>query len=188
MPTPPKPVILLKNEKKSHRTKAELNLREQGEKSLVSGAALLERSEVANNPIAHKEFLRVSELLENIEKNDALYEPIINRYCELQAECHALKEEREDFKKLIKEIRKTFNLLTEEADADTRAMLLIDLTNGLAKITNSINKIDNKLQAKRKMLFDIEKENIFTIASALRSIPKKQGNKKNALMEALGGG
>jgi len=30
MPTPPKPVVILKAEKRSHRTKAELKLREEG--------------------------------------------------------------------------------------------------------------------------------------------------------------
>ena len=46
---------------------------------------------------------------------------------------------------------------------------------------------DSAIQSKRKMLLDIEKENIMTIAAALRSIPKKSGDKKNALLEALGG-
>ena len=36
MPTPTKPVIVLKSEKKSHRTKKELKQREQGEKALSS--------------------------------------------------------------------------------------------------------------------------------------------------------
>jgi len=46
--------------------------------------------------------------------------------------------------------------------------------------------LDRQVQAKRKMLLDMEKENIMTIASSLRSIPKKQENKKNAMLEALG--
>jgi hypothetical protein len=49
-------------------------------------------------------------------------------------------------------------------------------------------KLDDKIMAKRKMMFDTEKENIMTIASALRSIPKKEEKKSNALMEALGNG
>ena len=51
----------------------------------------------------------------------------------------------------------------------------------------NIVALDRQVQAKRKMLADIEKENIMTIASALRTIPKKQEKKTNALMEALSG-
>ena len=72
MPTPPKPFAILKNEKKSHRTKKELKLREKGEASLATGVAIRERPETKNNPIAHKEFLRINKLLKNIEKNDSI--------------------------------------------------------------------------------------------------------------------
>ena len=48
--------------------------------------------------------------------------------------------------------------------------------------------IDKQIQTKRKMLMDIEKENVMTIASSLRSVPKKVDAKKNALKEALTGG
>ena len=48
--------------------------------------------------------------------------------------------------------------------------------------------LDKQVQTKRKMLLDIEKENIMTIASSLRSVPKKTDKKKNPLMEALAGG
>ena len=102
MPTPPKPHIVLINEGKSHRTKAELKQREEAEKALVTGEKLKERKEVKENPIAHKEFRRISKLLKNIEKNDALYEPIINRYCQLQAECKDFEEKREQvFKSML---------------------------------------------------------------------------------------
>ena len=48
--------------------------------------------------------------------------------------------------------------------------------------------MDKQIQTKRKMLLDMEKENVMTIASALRSIPKKPESKKNALKEVLSGG
>ena len=47
--------------------------------------------------------------------------------------------------------------------------------------------LDKQVQAKRKMLLDIEKENIMTIASALRSVPKKTEKKDNPLLAALNG-
>ena len=49
MPTPPKPFSVLKSEGKSHRTKKELKLREQGEKALSTGTALKARNEVKKN-------------------------------------------------------------------------------------------------------------------------------------------
>ena len=49
--------------------------------------------------------------------------------------------------------------------------------------------IDKQLQTKRKMLLDIEKENVMTITSALRSIPKKVDNEssKEKLLRAING-
>ena len=47
--------------------------------------------------------------------------------------------------------------------------------------------LDKQVQTKRKMLLDIEKENIMTIASALRSVPKKTEKKDNPLLAALNG-
>ena len=73
MPTPAKPYTVLKNEKKSHRTKAELSARKQGEEELMTSETLKERKEVKDNKIAHKEFLRIEKLLKNIGKNDAIY-------------------------------------------------------------------------------------------------------------------
>ena len=52
----------------------------------------------------------------------------------------------------------------------------------------NILALDKQVQAKRKMLLDIEKENIMTIASSLRSVPKKTEKKRNPIMEALAGG
>ena len=45
--------------------------------------------------------------------------------------------------------------------------------------------LDRQVQSKRKMLSDIEKENIMTIAASLRSVPKKPEKKVNPLKEAL---
>jgi hypothetical protein len=39
-------------------------------------------------------------------------------------------------------------------------------------------KLDKKLMEKRRAMLDLEKENIMTIASALRSIPKKPPEEK----------
>lgn len=187
MSRPPKPYLVLKNEKKSHRTKKELRQREEGEKSLASGVALKERPETKANPIAHKEFLRLNKLLKNIEKNDAIYEAVINRYCLAQAECTDLENRREEFYNLVRDLRDTYKRIEEELESEARVEYLIEFTKEIAKLTNGMMNIDKILQTKRKMLLEIEKENVMTIASALRSIPKKEEKSSNKLLEALNG-
>ena len=166
MPTPPKPHIVLINEGKSHRTKAELKQREEAEKALVTGEKLKERKEVKENPVAHKEFRRISKLLKNIEKNDALYEPIINRYCQLQAECKDFEEKREQVFKSMLDLESSKEDFEKNDDIKSYYKMILDMQK------NMVN-IDKQVQSKRIMLLNIEKENIMTIASALRSIPKK---------------
>ena len=86
MPTPSKPYTVLQGEKRSHRTKAELNQRKQAEDALSSKTKIRKRKEIRENEIANKEFNRIMKLLDGIDKDDALYEPVINRYCMLQAD------------------------------------------------------------------------------------------------------
>ena len=164
MPTPTKPISVLKTEKKSHRTKAELEKREKQEKALESDVEIKERPEVRDNKTAHKEFLRVTKLLKNIEKNDALYEGAINRYCLLTAECLEFEER---ISKLTQSIEKL------ESDYDEDKIEADFYYNKLDSLQKSIINYDRQIMTKRKMLLDLEKENIMTIASALRSIPKK---------------
>ena len=59
MPTPTKPFSVLKSEGKSHRTKAELKVREQGEKALQTSQKIKPKKEVKKNKIAYKEFKRI---------------------------------------------------------------------------------------------------------------------------------
>ena len=75
---------------------------------MATGVAIRERPEVKNNPVAHKEFLRVNKLLKNIGKNDAIYEPVINRYCLLQAECDDFEKKKNEIYNLIEELKDTF--------------------------------------------------------------------------------
>ena len=57
MPTPSKPVSVIKMEGRSHRTKKELRQREKAESALLTGISLVESPEVKKNKAAHKEFL-----------------------------------------------------------------------------------------------------------------------------------
>lgn len=176
MPTPPKPADVIILEGKSHRTKKELRQRKKAEEDLLTGNKLKEAKEVKENKLAHKEFIRIGNLLKKIEKNDDLYSGVINRYCMLSAECKEFEEKRETIFRRQQEL--------EERSGEMEFTDYLRLQNDLSKMLLSY---DRQVQAKRKMMFDIEKENIMTIASALRSIPKKQETKKNALREALGG-
>lgn len=176
MPTPAKPASVLKYEKKSHRTKQEMRQREKAEADLLTGKKLKESQEVKDNELAHREFLRIKKLLTEIGKNDDLYSGVINRYCMTSAECKEFEEKRESIYRRQEELEKR----SDEMEIDE----YIKLQNETSKMLLSF---DRQIQAKRKMLFDIEKENVMTIASALRSVPKKPEKKKNALREALSG-
>ena len=63
-----------------------------------------------------------------------------------------------------------------------------EYTQLLCNMQKNILDLDKQIQAKRKMMLEIEKENVMTIASALRSIPKKPDQEKdNPLIKVLRG-
>lgn len=170
MGRPSKPLSVIKSEKIAHRTKAELKLREESEKALLTGERMKESKDVKANPNAHEKFKRIMTLLDKIQKTDALYETVINRYCTLYAETLDIIQQRVELVEVVNSIKDTFTELKEngEIDADN----LSKITQSLMNTVSTINKLDDALLKKRKMLLDIEKENIMTIAAALRSIPK----------------
>lgn len=176
MPTPPKPVKVIELEGKSHRTKRELRQRRQAEESLLTGKSLKESFEVKSNEKAHKEFLRIQKLLNAIGKDDDLYGSTINRYCLILAECSDFEDKRE----LI--FRQQEKLEDHESE-----MEFPDYIKQQSELSKILMSYDRQIQAKRKMLLDIEKENIMTIAAALRGIPKNADEKKNPLKEILSG-
>lgn len=181
MPTPPKPANIIKLEGKSHRTKSELAERERAERQLLTGKVMRESKKVKENARAHEEFLRIKKLLKNIEKDDDLYGAIINRYCILQAECEEFYEKRELICDQIRKLEESYEEFEEEKEIKSYFTLQMGMQKNLLAI-------DKQIQTKRKMLLDIEKENIMTIASSLRSVPKKPEKKSNPLKEALAGG
>lgn len=181
MPTPSKPVNVIRMEGKSHRTKHELKERERAEQQLLTGKVLKENEEVKNNPVAHKEFQRLRKLLKSIEKDDDLYGAVINRYCILQAECLDFEAKRE-------QMYENMALLEARYDDYASNDKIFEYFRTITQMQKNLISLDRQVQAKRKMLMDIEKENIMTIASSLRSVPKKTEKKTNALLEALAGG
>ena len=181
MPTPPKPTNVILLEGKSHRTKKELAERKRAEAQLLTGKILKEAAEVKENEKAHKEFQRIRKLLKSIEKDDDLYGATINRYCLLMAECSDFQDKRETMYRQMQDLQESKEEFERNEDLKTYYMLQ-------STMQKNIIALDRQVQAKRKMPLDIEKENIMTIASSLRSVPKKTDKKKNPLMEALAGG
>lgn len=183
MARPSKPVLVLENERKSHRTKAELQKRKEEEAKLLSGMEMKERKEVRENKEAHKEFARLKKLMKNIEKNDALYEAVINRYAMLLAECKEFEMKREKFLESIEELEEKRDVLMDEEGLSYKEYFTMK-----NQMQNSIINLDKQVQAKRKMLLEIEKENVMTIAASLRSIPKKDDKEDDPLLRVLKGG
>ena len=70
---------------------------------------------------------------------------------------------------------------------DEEEMTIKEYYNLELGMQKNLISLDKQVQTKRKMLLDIEKENIMTIASALRSVPKKVEKKDNPLLAALNG-
>jgi hypothetical protein len=169
MPTPPKPVRVLADERKSHRTQAELAQRKAAEAELITGKHMQMWADVKTDPIAKKEFTRVKALLKKIGKDDALYEGVVNRYAQMKSECVAYEQSIEAQRAIMAE--------ATEKHQD-KALEFLEFVKILQEAYGNIARFDRQIQAKRKMMLDIEKENIMTIASALRSIPKKAGSKE----------
>lgn len=179
MGRPAKTADVLKSEGKSHRTQSELDARKNAEKALLTGIKIRKFSEVKDNKIANSEFNRVKKLFEVLNKNDDLYSNVINRYCMLKAECNDFEKKRERFYQ---------DMLKAEAAVENDEIELKEYLRLANAIQRNIVDIDKQIQSKRKMMFDIERENLMTIASALRSIPKKaEEPEADALMAFITG-
>jgi len=171
MPNPSKPVSVLRAEGKSHRTRAELEQREKAEDALLSGVPMREWPDVRFNRTAHANYLRIRKLLKNIGKDDALYEAVMNRYCQILAEVDGVLNDMATVTKqqeLLDSLRNIGEI--DAAQYFIESKKLIDMKLAL----------ERALAAKRKMLLDIERENIMTIAAAQRTIPKTLNGKKDA--------
>ena len=175
MPTPAKPATVLSIEGRSHRTLKEMAVRRAAEAALLTGCRIKEDPAVREDPVAHATFMRVRKLLQKIEKNDDLYHGSINRYCLLAAEAAR-------FEKLRDDLAASLERLADDPTVDPEERVKL-----MTKGSNTLLGYDRQVQAKRKMMGDIEKENVMTIAASLRTVPKKQEGKKSALMEALSG-
>lgn len=184
MPRASKPAAVIKSEKRGHRTKAELEMREKAENELLSGEPLFERAEVVKDKIAHKEFLRIRRLMTAIKKNDALYAPALNRYCELFSEERKLKNVYDRLDSLLKGLEERYEAIKDDLDYEQ----IKDFTKQLAAFTRQISALDGLIMQKRTAQGKIESENCMNVAAALRTIPKDVGKEeKDELLKVLSG-
>ncbi len=180
MARPSKPLALVEG----HRTKDEIKTRRDAEKSMLTGAQMKISFSAKDHPAAAKEFRRIKKLLAEIKKDDDLYAQIICTYCLLVEECEQIKDIRNQFVESKYELERDYrDGLT--GDPDTDGMKASEYYRLLAKLSGSIIDCDKQLMAKRKMILDISRENIMTVQSALRSIPKKPEEKKPTGMGAF---
>lgn len=177
---PSKSVKVLMMEGKSHRTKKELASRARSEDSALTGCGIQEDPETAKDKIAHAEFLRITELLRLIEKDDDLYGSEINLYCRLKSEIAAEEKAKKKVIRAFNKLQRQVNQFEEPQDI-LAAMKIMD------GMLSKIGSHDSRIMQKRKMRIDIENKNLMNIASSLRSVPKTIDTKTNALKEALSG-
>lgn len=178
MARPPKSYLQLVSEKKSHRTKDELKQRKCQEEALLTKVKIKEFKSTKENESAHKEFNRIKKLFEKIDKNDDLFAGVLNRYCMLKAECEDFEIKRETFYKNLDDLEKEWEHQSE-LPKEEKEMTAFEYFKLKGQYQGQVVALDKQIQNKRKMMLEIEKENIMTISSALRSIPKNQPPEEN---------
>ena len=159
-----------------HRTKAEIKTRAEAEKALLTGEKIKCKFNKKLHPTAGKEFNRLTKLMTAIEKNDAVYENIVNRYCLLYEECENHEKDIVLLDEMIKEAQESF----ESGELEYKDVLEAKLT-----LIRNKTSTENLLLKKRNMLLSIEKENAMTVAAALRAIPKKPLEKEKSETDYL---
>ena len=168
---------------KGHRTKAEIEQRQQAEQDMLSGKPLAEFPGVKGDPAAHAEFRRVAALMKAIGKDDALYSAAINRYSELFSEILRDRTEIQRLQMLMDKLQEKF----DQSDPDSNDITAF--AKAYSGMLAQVDKLKGSVQTKRKMMGDIEKENCMTVQAALRSIPKETGKKDDSpLMKILSQG
>lgn len=149
----------------NHRSKADLKAREQAEKAVLTGHPIEEGEEVASDPVAHAEFVRLINLMDNIGKNDELFGSACRRYCLVTSRLHKIN----DTIKRLEELK--------AQDMNDSKMFM--------KVENAITSKERQAIALRGELTEFEKQNGMTISASLRMISKKPEKKRDPLLEIL---
>ena len=150
MARPPKALAQVEG----HLTKAQRETRENAEKQLSSDEKIEMSAAVKKSKVAKDLFKRVTD--------DAFYEPVINRYCVMTAECETLEHD----------LQRTEELLDTLEDR-REDMEFTDYVQYAGQLMATKQKITAGLDKKRAMLLQIEKENVMTVMGKLRAVPKK---------------
>jgi predicted phage-related endonuclease len=180
MARPSKPVLTVQG----HRTKDELAARRNAEAAMLTHVPMEMEFTQKSHKIAAKEFKRIKVLLASIGKDDALYEQIINTHCLLVEECEQIQDVRNQFIGSKEELQADYQA-GKTGNPEKDGIAAAEYYRLLAKLSDNIINCDKQLMSKRKMLLDIDKENVMTVQSALRSIPKKPEEKKKTGMAAF---
>ena len=168
--------VMLAEGKKPHRSNKELQERAKNEKAAYTGITIKEHPEVKSSEVAHKEYLKIIKILNAVNKNDASFENIVNRYCEIVSEIDDLRNSKESIKKSLSVIESKIN------DGDENVSKLFSSQTNLTK---TLMSIDGKIDNKRKILFDYEKQLGFTIDSASKIVNTKTEEEVDPLLAAL---
>ncbi len=180
MARPSKPVLTVQG----HRTKDELAARRNAEAAMLTHIPMEIQFKKKEHKIAAKEFARIKKLLASVGKDDALYEQIINTHCLLVEECEQVRDVRNQFIASKEELQRDYKA-GRTGNPEKDGIKAAEYYRLLVKLSDNIVNCDKQLMAKRKLLLDIDKENVMTVQSALRSIPKKPEEKKKTGMAAF---
>ena len=126
---------------KGHRTKAEINARQQAEQDMLSGKPLAEFPGVKSDTVAHAEFRRVAALMKAIGKDDALYSAAVNRYAALFSEITQLQQDAARFRGLMDSLQQKF----DESDPDSDDITAF--AKAYSGMLAQVNKLDDKGRA-----------------------------------------
>ena len=158
MGRPSKAVVQLRK----HLTTREKEQREKAEASLLTGHVMRPSKSTRADPVAYTTWKRINALLGKIEKNDALFECVLNRYCSLIS-----KQER------LVEIGSRIAAMLDDLESRRDEMGNEAYMKSMLDLVKAAQRNEQQLQSVQKMALDIEKENIMTVASQLRAVPKK---------------
>lgn len=172
MPTPPKPLALVRK----HLTNDEKKVRKDAEASSVTGKLMAPTDEVISDKAALKEFNRIKELYALIGKDDDMQSAMICRYCILRSEELHWQSEKKRIDAEMKKLEKAYS--EEKLDA-------LNYFTMTGTLRTAYLACDREVMRRRKMMYEHERESLLTLASVLRSIPKKAPETEESPMDAF---
>lgn len=148
----------------SHTSKRDKAEQEERAVAMITGSKIKEHKQVADNPAAHKEYVRLMKIMRKINKDDSLYEAQVNRMAELAGEIEELRSQREKVQKNIKKVEKQM----DKGEGDFEK-----LNNTIIKYQKTYIDLDKQIMKKREMLNKLETTNCFTVSTSNRTVNTK---------------